>query len=67
MNPYYKLDRSVFHRMTAEEADIYQRDYSQESVEERMRVALYLISIAYDFDLNNPPRIDKTVFSASKQ
>ncbi len=64
-NPY-KLDRNVFQAMTATEADEYQRDYSQESVERRLEVALYLTSIAYNFDMNNPPRMDKTIFSACK-
>ena len=62
----FKLDRTVFQAMTAKEADKYQRDYSNETIEKRLEIAFYLTSIAYDFDMENPPRIDKSVFSAGK-
>jgi hypothetical protein len=65
VNPY-KLDRTAFQAMTFEEADDYQRDYRNYSVKQRLEVALYLTSIAYDFDINNPPRMDKTLFSKEK-
>ncbi len=65
-NPY-KLDRTAFQGMTVQEADDYQRDYRNYSVEERLEIALYLTSIAYNFDINNPPKMDKTIFSKSKQ
>lgn len=64
MKDQYKLDRTAFRAMTFEQADTYQRDYSQESMEKRLEIALYLTSIAYNFDVNNPPRMDKSVFSA---
>ncbi len=67
MSSLYKLDRSAFQAMTAVEADEYQRDYSNESVERRLEIAFYLTSIAYNFDIDNPPRMDKTVFSAGQQ
>ena len=66
MNSLYKLDRNAFQAMTAAEADEYQRNYSKESIEQRLEIALYLTSIAYDFDMNNPLRMDKTIFSAHK-
>jgi hypothetical protein len=65
-NPY-KLDRTAFQAMTVHEADHYQRDYRNHTVEERLEVALYLTSIAYNFDMNHPPKMDKTIFSKSKQ
>jgi len=52
--------------MTAKEADDQQRDYSKKTIEERLEIAYYLASIAYNFDINNPPRMDKTIFSAEK-
>lgn len=62
----YKLDRTFGKAMTAQEADDYQNDYSAYSLEERLEIVFYLTSIAYNFDPNNPPRIDKTAFSAEK-
>jgi hypothetical protein len=50
--------------MTAEEADNFQRDYSKESIKKRLNVEFYLTRVAYDFDIDNPPRMDKSVFSA---
>lgn len=64
-NPY-KFDRTAFQAMTVEEADSYQRDYRNYSVIQRLEIALYLTGIAYDFDINHPPKMDKTVFSKEK-
>ena len=64
-NPY-KFDRTAFQAMTFEEADSYQRDYRNYSVIQRLEIALYLTGIAYDFDINHPPKMDKTVFSKEK-
>ncbi|GAA4042922.1 hypothetical protein GCM10022409_31080 [Hymenobacter glaciei] len=30
---------------------------------ERLRAAQYLNSVAFNFDLDNPPRLDRTAFS----
>jgi len=62
----YKFDRTAFQGMTVEEADNYQRDYRNYSVIQRLEIALYVTSIAYNFDINNPPRMDKTLFSKEK-
>jgi hypothetical protein len=62
----YRLDKTAFQAMTFEEADNYQRDYRNYSVIQRLEIALYLTSIAYNFDINNPPKMDKTVFSKEK-
>ncbi len=65
-NNIFRLDKTAFQAMTVEEADDYQRDYKNHSVKQRLEIALYLTSIAYNFDINNPPRMDKTVFSKDK-
>ena len=62
----YKLDRTVFKMQTFEEADMQYEYWEKQSIEERFRAAFYLNSIAYSFDLNNPPRMDKTVFFMRK-
>jgi len=60
----YRLDRTAFKAQTAEEANkadsIY---YKNLSWQERMRIANYLNSVAYNYPENNPPKMDKTVFS----
>jgi hypothetical protein len=53
--------------MTVREADDYQRDYRNYPVKERLEIALYLKSIVYNFDINHPPKMDKTIFSKRKQ
>ncbi|MBI1780863.1 MAG: hypothetical protein HYR66_05780 [Sphingobacteriales bacterium] len=62
----YRLDRTAFKIMTVEEADKEMRDYRDTSYKERLEVALYLTSIAYKFDMSNPPRIDRSAFQISK-
>lgn len=62
----YRMDKTAFKIQTLEEADDAMRDYSNHSMEERLRIYWYLTSIAYKFDLDNPPRMDKTVFSMKK-
>lgn len=65
-NPF-AFDRTAFQAMSFEEADNYQRGYRNNSVKERLEAALYLTSIAYNFDMNNPPRMDKTIFDKKKR
>jgi hypothetical protein len=62
----YKFDQTAFQAMTFEEADNYQRDYRSYTVIQRLEIALYLTGIAYNFDINHPPKMDKTVFSKEK-
>ena len=62
----YRLDRTAFKAMTVEEADNYQRDYSNYSFKQRLEIALYLTSVAYNFDINNPPKMNKQLFDIEK-
>jgi hypothetical protein len=62
----YRMDKTAFKLQTVEEADDAMRDYTNHSPAERLRIYWYLTSIAYKFDLNNPPRMDKTVFQMRK-
>ncbi len=60
----YRLDRTAFKMLTAEEATkSHAAYYKTLTWQERMRIANYLNSIAYNYSENEPPRIDKTVFS----
>lgn len=61
----YKLDRTAFKAQTFKEAETSHAAYYKTLTwQERLRIALYLNSIAFNFPLNNPPRMDKTAFKA---
>jgi len=62
----YRMDKTAFKMQIFEEADDAMRDYTNHSVQERLQIYWYLTSIAYKFDLDNPPRMDKTVFRIRK-
>lgn len=62
----YKLDKIYFKAQSFEEADNQSSYWRKKDVTERLRAAWYLISCAYGFSLDNPPRIDKSVFSMRK-
>lgn len=40
--------------------------WSKTTVRERLQATFYLNSVAFNFDINNPPRMDRTVFSMRK-
>ncbi len=63
----YRLDKTAFKAMTVKEADDYMRNYRQYNWKERLKISFYLTSLAYRFDVNDPPKMDKTLFMALKQ
>ena len=64
----FKLDRNAFWSGTHEEQELRDREISKNmSVEERLRASWYLTLRAYGYDPENPPRMDKTVFSVRKR
>jgi len=38
-----------------------------QSASDRLNAACYLNSVAYNYSIDNPPRVDRTFFSMSKQ
>ena len=66
MTTKYKLDRTAFHMGTHTETEQYHASQQAETYAERLKQANYLISVAFDFDLSNPPRLNKSAFSARK-
>ena len=60
----YRLNRSIFKAHSAKDAADHSSYYKQLSWQERLHIAAYLNSIAYNYPVNNPPRIDKTKFQA---
>lgn len=63
-----RLDRTAFRAGTFAETEEYYRTYwHSATMAERLRAAHYLNSVAYGFDLNNPPRVDRTVFAIRRR
>jgi hypothetical protein len=58
----FKLDRTVFKASSASEKIKYGEIYNIKSTSELLEIAAYLNSLAYGYSLDNPPKIDKTVF-----
>ena len=66
MDIKFEFDRAAF-EMRSSETHKPAIEYSKDmSPEERLAAAFYLNSVAYNFDINNPPAMDKTVFSMRK-
>ena len=59
----FKLDRTTFKAQTATEASNHKAYYASLTWQERIKIAAYLNSVAFDYDFNNPPRMDKTICS----
>ena len=57
----FKFDKTAFSVHSHEEEDAKKR-FGDKTPSERLAIAFYLNSIAYEFDINDPPRMDKTVF-----
>jgi hypothetical protein len=59
----FKLDRTAFKAQTAKEAADHATYYKSLTWQERLRIANYLNSVAYNYPENEPPKMDKTAFS----
>ena len=55
----FRLDRTAHHAGTHEQAVQY---HARHQPAKRLRAATYLNSVAYGYDLDNPPRLDRTAF-----
>lgn len=60
----FKMDRTAFKGQTQQEAANHSDYYKKISWQERLKISAYLNSVAFDYDLNNPPRMDKTKFAS---
>jgi len=63
----YRLDRTAFEASKLEEERIDTDYWRAKSVEERLRAAMYLQSINYNFKLTNLPKMDRSIFSMTKR
>lgn len=59
----YKLDRNSFKARTVEEAADHSSYYKDLTWQERLRIAIYLNSIAFHLVDKPEPKMDKTVFT----
>jgi len=59
----FRLDRTAHHAGTHEENARYHATHQPPTPAERLQAAAYLNSVAYGYDLNNPPKLDRTAFS----
>lgn len=60
----FRLDRTAHHAGTHEQNARYYATQQPATLIERLRAAAYLNSVAYGYDLESPPRLDRTAFSA---
>lgn len=63
----YQLDRTAFRRQTAEEADNQLAYWLSQPPQERLRAALRLNAIAWNYPPGQPPRLQKHLFKASRR
>ncbi|MEZ4931447.1 MAG: hypothetical protein R2788_04855 [Saprospiraceae bacterium] len=63
---YPRLDRTKFKIQSFQEADDQLNYWLTKTPMERLQAAFYLISVAWDFDFYDPPRMDKLKFSVRK-
>ena len=61
--PCPRLDRTAFHAGTHQQTEEYHRQHQPTTLADRLRAAAYLNSVAYNYDPDNPPRLDRTAFS----
>ncbi len=58
----YKLDRRAFKMYNCKDASNNYSYWKNQSIEERLKAANYLNSVAYNFPVNDPPKLDRTYF-----
>jgi hypothetical protein len=62
----YKLDRTAFSMHSHEVREPAAEYWKTKNLTERLSAAFYLNSVAFNFDISNPPRLDRTLFSMRK-
>ena len=60
----FRLDRKAFKAHTVAEAADHSAYYKTLTWQERLGIAAYLISAAYNYPENDPPKLDRTKFKA---
>jgi hypothetical protein len=60
----FKLNRNVFKAQSALQASDHSSFYVKLTWQERLKIASYLNSIAFNYSFEHPPKMDKSIFSA---
>ena len=60
----FRLDRTAFKAQTALETSNHAAYYKRLTWQERLCIANYLNSVAYNYPENEPPKLDRAVFKA---
>ncbi len=61
-----KLDRTAFKMSTHQNSGDNREYWKAKSITERLKYAFYLNSVAYNFDINNSPKMNRAVFEMRK-
>ena len=62
----YKLDKTIVKSQSFEEGERAKKFNTEDTLTERLKQAWYLTCMAYGIDHNNPPRMEKKLFSVRK-
>lgn len=62
----FRLDRTKGKGLSYEEAANQVAYWRSKTMDERLAAVMYLNSIAYNFDVNDPPRLNRSVFRTRK-
>ena len=63
----YRLDKKASRLQTVKEANDAMPENTNDTPQQRLKLAWHLTCIAYNLYPDNPPRMDKTVFQMRKQ
>ena len=63
----YKLDRTAFKMQTYEQASDHCEYWLSKTATERLKAVAYLNSVAYNYPVHNPPRLDRTYFKVTSR
>ena len=61
----FKLDRSAFRMGSHKMPGV--KNWKSKTIRERLEVANYLNSVAYNYPLESPPTLDRTAFKIRKR
>ena len=59
----FKLDKTAFKAQTIRNASTHSDYYKKMTWQERLSVTAYLNSIAFQYNANNPPKMNRNQFS----
>ena len=60
----FKMDKSAGKAMSVGEADEEMRDYRSYTWRERLAISLFLTSVAYNYPVDSPPKMNKQLCKA---